>query len=193
MDSRRRPVQTADAEQLRSVGQAIRETRQGRYTLKMLAAKAQISLGVLSQIENGRGNPTVNMLMRISSALNVEVVDLLETRPPSVTYVVRADDRRVLSSHRRSGFIQLLSPSIRHEFTVAYSEIQVGESLESDQFRGEQIFYVLAGDLTVHTTESTFLLGDQDSLVIRTTPQQRLTNAGSRIVQMITVFKPDDD
>jgi transcriptional regulator with XRE-family HTH domain len=60
-----------------SIGAVIRRSRAGRYTLAQLAQQAGVSSGLLSLIERGQGNPSLETLRRIASALDVAVVELL--------------------------------------------------------------------------------------------------------------------
>jgi transcriptional regulator with XRE-family HTH domain/mannose-6-phosphate isomerase-like protein (cupin superfamily) len=48
--------------------------RQRRYSLRELAARADVSASLLSQIENGKANPSVMVLHSIASALNVPLM-----------------------------------------------------------------------------------------------------------------------
>lgn len=190
MEVRKKPLHTTDAEQLRAIGKAIRDTRTGRQTLETLAARAGVSIGQLSQIENGRGNPTVEMLIRIGAAFRVDAVDFIERRVPAQTQVVRVNERRkhVVSDNRE---VALLTPGLRYEFTVSYLEFEPGESRQSLAFAGDNVFYILEGQLSVHVGGSTYVLEEEDALVCRTA--ERLTNAGTRPTKFITCFRPEDE
>jgi transcriptional regulator with XRE-family HTH domain len=59
------------------IGAVIRRYRAGRYTLAELAQRSGVSSGLLSLIERGRGNPSIETLRRIAAALDLAVVDLL--------------------------------------------------------------------------------------------------------------------
>ncbi len=60
------------------LGQQLRDIRRTQnLSLEQVARKADISIGSLSQIERGMTSPTVNMLNRISRALNISIGDLL--------------------------------------------------------------------------------------------------------------------
>jgi len=188
--TREKRLHPDDAEQLRAIGQALRDTRRGRHTLDGLAARAGVSAGQLSQIENGRGNPTVEMLIRIGASLDVDVVDLLERQPPKPTYVVRAAERRkhVLSNDRA---LSLLTPGLRHEFTVTHNTLEPGESYATAEYHGDSIFYVQQGQLSVHTGTTTHILAEEDSMLCRAV--LRLTNAASRPSVFICAFRPEGD
>lgn len=56
---------------------AIRRARAGRYTLAELAQRAGLSVGLLSLIERGRGNPSLTTLARIAEALDLGLVELV--------------------------------------------------------------------------------------------------------------------
>lgn len=56
----------------KELGKYIKRSRQLRnVTFLNLAKKSGVSKGLLSKIENGCGNPTVNTLYKLSKALNV--------------------------------------------------------------------------------------------------------------------------
>jgi transcriptional regulator with XRE-family HTH domain len=59
------------------IGAVIRRNRASRFTLAELAQRSGVSSGLLSLIERGRGNPSIETLRRIATALDLAVVDLL--------------------------------------------------------------------------------------------------------------------
>jgi transcriptional regulator with XRE-family HTH domain len=91
--------------QLQSLGSFIRERRKAaQYSLRDLAAKANVSNPYLSQIERGLHTPSVRVLKAIATALNVSAESLLvqaglleasqDGDPgPGVEEAIRADTR----------------------------------------------------------------------------------------------------
>ena len=61
-----------------SVGAAIRQARAGQYSLAELARRSRTSVGILSLIERGQGNPSFETLARIADALGVSLAGLIE-------------------------------------------------------------------------------------------------------------------
>ena len=58
----------------------IRRLRKAReWTQDNLAAEAEVEQAAISLIENGRANPTLLMLENIARALEISVVELLES------------------------------------------------------------------------------------------------------------------
>lgn len=73
------------------IAQNLRELRTERgLSLGKLAAQCDVSKVMLSQIERGDANPTINTLMKISTGLGVPYSTLLEQREPEATVVRRA-------------------------------------------------------------------------------------------------------
>ena len=73
------------------IAQNLRELRTERgLSLGRLAALCGVSKVMLSQIERGDSNPTINTLMKISTGLGVPYSALLEQRLPEATVVRRS-------------------------------------------------------------------------------------------------------
>jgi transcriptional regulator with XRE-family HTH domain len=61
-----------------NIGTLIRRCRKERkLTLKVVAEKASISEGFLSQVENNVNSPSVDTLIRICNVLEINAGDLL--------------------------------------------------------------------------------------------------------------------
>jgi transcriptional regulator with XRE-family HTH domain len=55
------------------IGNTLKRLRKDRgYSLRMLAKLSRLSHSFISDIENGRCNPSIDSLCRIADALNVE-------------------------------------------------------------------------------------------------------------------------
>ncbi len=68
-----------EEELLKCVGKNIKKYRMQKGILQQdLAAICNMEIPNMSRIENGRTNPTLKTLLKISSSLGVEIVDLLE-------------------------------------------------------------------------------------------------------------------
>ena len=64
-----------------NLGQRLKVARQGaRMTLRELARQAEVSPSLISQIENGKSQPSVATLYSFSKLLNVSVDELFEDR-----------------------------------------------------------------------------------------------------------------
>jgi transcriptional regulator with XRE-family HTH domain len=70
-----------------------------RLSLAALAARADVAKATLANLEQGRGNPTIETLWSLALALGVAFSDLLEDRREVSTMVVRSEQgARVLGA-----------------------------------------------------------------------------------------------
>lgn len=74
--------------------QALRTER--GWSLDQLAARAGVSKGVLVAIEQGKSNPNLGTLARLSDAFGVPVTKLVEVDDAPSVRISGIDDRRVL-------------------------------------------------------------------------------------------------
>jgi len=62
----------------RTVGQRLRHLRRAQHlSLKTLAAQAEVSVGMISQIERDQVNPSIRVLEKLRIALHVPLSALL--------------------------------------------------------------------------------------------------------------------
>ena len=72
-------MRTAKDEQiLQTIGNNVRENRiRLNMTQLDLANQAMIHRNYISNIENGKMNPTILLLLNIADALNIDIIDIL--------------------------------------------------------------------------------------------------------------------
>ncbi|MFJ1456627.1 helix-turn-helix domain-containing protein [Nocardia wallacei] len=187
---RKKPLAEQDADQLRELGRVIRSVRRGMLSLEGLAQRADISAGQLSQIENGTGNPTVEVLLRIADTLGMDLTELVEQPPARRTLVVRAGERRRYQPPAIDHDIELLTPVIGHELGVAFAVLQPGEARDArSQVHGDVLYYVVAGALEIVKDGIEYLLHVGDSLLISF--PHRLSAANAEPVEHLAVFRPE--
>ena len=92
-----------------------------RLSLATLATRADLAKATLANLEQGRGNPTIETLWSLAIALGVPFSDLLEDRRETTTVVVRAQqgprvrgatpggqlDLRLLDRIERGGLVEV--------------------------------------------------------------------------------------
>ena len=89
-----------------SIGEKLRTARKNKdFSLRELAARAEVSPSLLSQIENGRSNPSVLTLYHIAGALDVPITFFFsnsndKTPETQAAHMVRTDKT---ASELRSG------------------------------------------------------------------------------------------
>ena len=86
-----------------------RERRKAGLSLAELARRAGIAKSTLSQLESGSGNPSVETIWALSTALGVSFSQLVQPAKPRVQ-VVRAGEGPRFSAERADYVATLLSP-----------------------------------------------------------------------------------
>lgn len=95
-----------------NVGEVIRGRRESLgLSVRTLAAKAGFSPSFISQVENGQASPSIASLERIGLVLGLTLSRLFEAADPRVPVVVRAGERKSLSSAWSRARIESLGAS----------------------------------------------------------------------------------
>src|SRR5690349_21778139 len=75
----------------------VRQARQRRgWSLDALASRAGVSKGVLVAVENGRTNPNLGTLIRISDSLGLTITELLEAPRTNSPHLTAPDQQPVM-------------------------------------------------------------------------------------------------
>jgi len=115
------------------LGQQLREIRREQnLSLEQVARKADISIGSLSQIERGMTSPTVNMLNRISGALNISLGELLSntecTDEQTDGWIARAASHKQVVMKDKKIIKKIITPSRCRSVDLYQAIIQPGGS-----------------------------------------------------------------
>lgn len=151
------------------IGQRLREARVGRLTVKELAEAAGVSVGIISQVERGHGNPSFRTLYRISQALNLRIGDLFDAvpdRPQTKASVVREGQRMRLQLGPHGLVWELLTPNLQGQLEMLLTRVPAGFSNEQDPFehQGEECVLLLEGALEVTVGDQLFELSHGDAV-----------------------------
>lgn len=112
----------------RQLGGAIRRRRHAAsLTLATVSERAGISVSMLSQVERGLLDPSLDTLRNIAEALGTAPFRLLAEEGPGAG-VVRASDRVVSLDDAGSLRSELLSPSAEGAFEITVWELDPGRS-----------------------------------------------------------------
>jgi transcriptional regulator with XRE-family HTH domain len=131
----------------RTLGSAIRSLRTAQQrTLSDVATAAGISISLLSQVERGLVDPSLDSLRDIAGALGTMPFKLLQNGAPR-SGVVRRAERLHLRLPERDDDYELLSPSLDGAFEVAEWTVQPGNwsSAQPRSHSGEEATLILAG------------------------------------------------
>ncbi len=182
-----------------TLGSRLREARERlRLSTRDVAARAGVSAGFISQLENGKCGVSVGVLKRISAAVSISVADLLADEAPVSRPVLRAHERPIFSSDSGLQKLLLSRPPI-HQLEVYEGSFDVGGSTGPEAYahdNAQELFYVLTGHIEITIASETFILGPRDSVEYLSSIPHRAVNIGATPAQAMWItshFTPPID
>lgn len=194
-NSELRDDRATDEQLLARVGARIRAMRRDQnLTLQVLSASSGVSVGVISEIERGVGNPSLNTLVQLAHALSISVVNLLNVAEQH-SPVVRRHERRALDTRREidgDAQIEILTPSVTGALEVVWITAPPGYDTSSTPFEhpGEGFGLVLSGRHEVYLDGELHVLEAGDSITYQCSTPHWYRNPGPDTVEAIWVVTP---
>ena len=190
-------VAPAISSMLQDLGAQIRSLRKERaLTLERLSELSGLSIGIVSQIERGRGNPSFATLVQLAHGLDIPIGRLLYVAEQNRSPVVRKDQRRRLDGHglgvEDGGIYELLTPDFTGSLEVVWVEHSPGYETSATPYRhnGEEFGLVIEGRLVVHLDGVAHDLGPGDSIRYDSTAPHWYSNPGPEICRAVWVITP---
>lgn len=178
-------------------GQKLRRARlQSGLRLKDLAEKAGCSESMLSRIENDRAAPSLSSLHRLCKALSINVSTLLEEAQEARWAVMRPGQRQVIGySLGRDGEGTVAEVLIPYESGRALEGTLMviqpgGHSGGPLQHRGEEVGYVIEGELELVIEATTFRLAPGDSFYFPSDIPHSYRNPGRTVMRAVWINTP---
>jgi len=164
-----------------------------RMTLKQLASKAGCTDAYLSQLERGRANPSIMILKKIASALQVKVVDFFLEQETQENEVVCKEGERVnIRFKRGDAKIQMLVRNIQNKrMQPFYTTIKPGGgSKGSYSHIGEEFGIVLQGELEVNLNGKLYRVKKNESFYFSSQEPHSWSNPSKKKAVVIWVVSP---
>jgi mannose-6-phosphate isomerase-like protein (cupin superfamily)/DNA-binding Xre family transcriptional regulator len=161
-------------------------------TLAQLSAVSEVSVGLLSRLENGNGNPSLGTLAAIARALEVDLHDLLEGRDQPTGQVVRDQRRLEIHAPAVGGVIRAVDLGTRGDLAVYTWRLPrsfSGQALHHAH-SGDEFHLVLRGRVRFHVAEEVHELDPGDSIVFDASRDHWVRNVGAGTSELFTVTSP---
>jgi transcriptional regulator with XRE-family HTH domain len=150
-----------------NIGKKVEKHRKANgLSIRELATKAEITASMLSQIERGIANPSIQTLKVLAKVLNVPTFSFLLEEVNTEELVVRKKNRRKMVMDQLS--YELVSPDISGNLAAAIMKFPP-DSRSSDQpleHKGEEVAYVLSGQVRINLDGEEYELETGDSVKI---------------------------
>jgi transcriptional regulator with XRE-family HTH domain len=179
------------------LGTRLKLARQTRgLTLKALSEAANCSESLLSKIENGKASPSLPMLHRLVQVLETNIGWMFEESDGEEGIVFRAGARPLIALDplRRGEGISLeriIPYSQGHLLQCNIHHIEKdGASAGPIQHAGEEVGYILAGEVELTVGEKQFQLAEGDAFVFNSDLPHSYRNTGDRRASIFWVNTP---
>jgi transcriptional regulator with XRE-family HTH domain len=167
-----------------AVGQRIRDLRRSRaMSLEEVAARTDLSIGFLSQIERGLSSPSLRVLATLADVLGVGIAGLFgakeSSRTASDAIVTREAKRAKLNLWRTGISKQLLSPSGSDgRLNLFLVHMEPGGSTGDELYThdGEEAGLVLSGKMKLTVDTESWTLKEGDSFRFASRRPHRFSN-----------------
>lgn len=178
---------TAPAGQKR-FGALIRaRRRQMHMTLQELGEASGLSVGFLSQVERDQATPSLGALAGIARGLGVDI-DYFVATPSAGSGVTRADERATFSLPGSSVLYQRLHTEFAGRGLSSFVMIvPQGHRSEMVHHEGDELIYVLDGEINQTVDGETIRLSAGDSLHFRGSSDHSWANLSDRNAVLLWV------
>lgn len=141
-----------------SLGQRLKRMRQDKgWTLEDISQKTGVARSTLSKIENDQMSPTYDVLQRITSGANFDIVELFDTRSQNAPFGRRSITRRGEGKFYPTAtyHFELLSTDLSQKKILPFKAKVTARSLDDFsgwvRHDGEEFLCVLSGQVQVFT------------------------------------------
>jgi len=170
-----------------NIGTLIRRFRkEQKMTLKIVAEKASISEGFLSQVENDVNSPSVDTLVRICDAIGINAGDLISkvSKQEKIILIRKSEWQDIELSH--TGFVtrRFFPPENRSVIDSSILVIEPGKSIpvRKNIKNGQEVLCVLKGAVELLLSDEIHALAEGDSVHYWSNPDnQKITNSSTKI------------
>jgi uncharacterized cupin superfamily protein len=178
---------------IESIGHKIRTIRKERgFTLEIMANKTGLSKGLLSQVERGISQPSLDSLWKITKALESSIIHFFEDIDQKQVHVTRKQKRRQMIFPESTGTYSLLSAGGSGKLGMLEVRLQPGQ-MAADKFvqaEGEECFVVIQGRVTARFNDEEHELEAGDSISFDSAKAHTIENTGDSEAVLIWSVTP---
>jgi transcriptional regulator with XRE-family HTH domain len=179
------------------IGNKIKEVRKAKgITVQALADRAEVSKGLISQIENNRAIPSLPVLMKVILSLQINLPDFFEelrsVSGEAPVLIVKKSDYRTIQKEADKGFEykRILTRTIAGGSTdIVLLELKKGASrkrlVHTEAFEYK---YIIRGSLKYEIDGKDYLLEEGDSIFFDGRLAHRLSNPGTSDTLMLVIY-----
>ncbi|MDI1463285.1 helix-turn-helix domain-containing protein [Catellatospora sp. KI3] len=174
------------------LGDRLRELRQQHgYTLRQLAAEADVSSALLSQIENGATDPSLSTLRKLARVFDTSIAMLFSEPDAPAVYISRPGARSRLAAPPGQISYDRLTPG-RGDLEVLQADLDPGDASSAQPWShpSTECAIVLAGTVTAEIGGSTYQLTTGESVTFDSRLPHRYLNTSTEPARLVIAVTP---
>ena len=157
-------------------------------SLKELAEKIKSTSALLSQIEKGTTNPSINTLKNLSIALDIPLYKFFIEETLKKVHIVRAQDRKIITPSKGEGVsYEILSPEPQTDVEFMILNLDPYSSSKEKEIghEGQEVAFILEGEVKLNLENESYVLFQGDSIKIEKFVKHSWENFTSNISKII--------
>lgn len=174
----------------RIIGINLNKLRTERnLSLGQLAELCKISKVMLSQIEKGDTNPTINTIWKIANGLKVPYTALLEQQEHENPVIAKADTLMQTDDNDHYRVYCYYENTPQRNFELFQIELDVGHRMVSigHSSKSREYAMVLSGELTVTTQGQKYVLGPDDAVEFDSSAEHIYFSSGAQLLRAVII------
>lgn len=160
-----------------------------KMTLQQLADKSGLSAPFISQAERNQTVPSMVSLVKLASALSVDLKYFMEV-PHDGSIVHRHNELPVIDMDSPVTYFQMSSDLTNQQMDAILMRIPAGHAFPVDQREGEDLLYVLEGELYAEVGDVKTTLVAGDSMHFKSSVVHTAINKSDKDVLLLYVGTP---
>lgn len=149
------------------IGKKVEKFRKAKgWSSRELAKIAEITPSMLSQIERGLANPSIQTLKVLAKALDVPTFSFLLEESNTEDLVVRSNERKKMVVENLT--YELLSPDFTGTLATAIMNVPPNTTSSEKllEHKGEEVAFILEGKIKLFLDDEEYILESGDSVKI---------------------------
>lgn len=177
-------------------GEKIRKIREQRgLTMKTIAAEASISESMVSQIERNKVSPSIDTLLAIAEALDIDIEYLFrDYKRKRKVSIIRRDERKTYTTPEvvYEQLSVLFDQSDEHSIEAFLLKVAKGGKKGSMDYghTGKELGYVIKGEGELVYGNTSYELRTGDSISFSSDIPHSLINTGDCDLEAVWVITP---
>ena len=172
----------------------IAEFRKAKQlSMSELASRVEMTPSMLSQIERGTANPSINTLKLIAQALEIPIYRFFMADEDHDRFIQRSKDHKRIIFPENNGFVYvMMTPEVPSTLECIMMEIHPGAASSDEPMghSGEEVAVVLEGKVLFQLDTREFILHKGDSVKIEPGLVHRWSNPYDKNTRILFAVTP---